>query len=94
MTAPAFTPGPWRRVGHRAIAAGAGLDAVMVCEVFSGGPGIDQADGNEALIAAAPELAGVPLALDTALKAGVAIMPHRVMARMVAVLASVGRPAS
>ncbi len=36
--------------------AGSGLDAVTVCEVFSGGVGIEQADGNEALIAAAPEL--------------------------------------
>ena len=56
MTAPTFTPGPWRRVGHRAIAAGTGLDAVTVCEVFSGGVGLDQADANEALIEAAPEL--------------------------------------
>jgi hypothetical protein len=56
MTAPTFTPGPWRRVGHRTIAAGTGLDTVTVCEVFSGGVGLDQADGNEALIAVAPEL--------------------------------------
>ena len=56
MTAPTFTPGPWRRVGHRTIAADTGLDAVAVCEVFSGGVGLDQADGNEALIEAAPEL--------------------------------------
>ncbi|WP_374240890.1 hypothetical protein [Zoogloea sp.] len=56
MSAPAFTPGPWRRAGHRTIAAGTGLNAVTVCEVFSGGVGLDQADGNEALIAAAPEL--------------------------------------
>jgi hypothetical protein len=51
-----FTAGPWRRVGHRTIAAGAGLDTVTICEVFSGGAGIEQADANEALIAAAPEL--------------------------------------
>lgn len=56
MNAPTFTAGPWRRVGHRTIAAGAGLDTVTICEVFSGGAGIDQADANEALIAAAPEL--------------------------------------
>ena len=56
MTAPNFTPAPWRRVGHRTIAAGTGLGAVTVCEVFSGGVGIDQADANEALIEAAPEL--------------------------------------
>ena len=56
MTAPTFTPGPWRRVGHRTIAAGTGLDAVTICEVFSGGVGLDQADANEALIEAAPAL--------------------------------------
>lgn len=52
---PRFTPGPWRRCGHRQIAttAGAGLP---VCEVWSGGVGIEQADANERLIAAAPEL--------------------------------------
>ncbi len=56
MTAPTFTSGPWRRVGDRTIAAGTGLDTVTVCEVFSGGVGLDQADSNEALIAVAPEL--------------------------------------
>ena len=56
MTAPTFTPGPWRRVGHRTIAAGTGLDTVTVCEVFSGGAGLQQADANEALIESAPEL--------------------------------------
>jgi hypothetical protein len=56
MDTPNFTLGPWRRVGHRTIAAGAGLDAVTICEVFSGGVGIDQANANEALIESAPEL--------------------------------------
>ena len=56
MTAPTSTPAPWRRAGHRTIAAGTGLDTVTVCEVFSGGVGLDQADANEALIEAAPEL--------------------------------------
>ena len=56
MIAPAFTPGPWRRVGHRTLAAGTGLDTVTVCEVFSGGVGIHKADANEALIESAPEL--------------------------------------
>lgn len=56
MTAPTFTPGPWRRIGHRTIAAGTGPATVIVCDVFSGGVGLDQADGNEALIATAPEL--------------------------------------
>jgi len=59
MTAPTFTPGPWRRVGHRTIAAGSGPDTVIVCDVYSGGVGLDQADGNEALIEAAPELYAV-----------------------------------
>jgi len=56
MSTPIFTPGPWRRVGHRTIAAGSGPDAVTLCEVFSGGVGLDQADANEALIADAPAL--------------------------------------
>ncbi|MBT9496648.1 MAG: hypothetical protein IV103_05070 [Zoogloea sp.] len=56
MNAPTFTAAPWRSAGHRAIAAGTGLDTVTICEVWSGGVGIDQADANEALIAAAPEL--------------------------------------
>ena len=55
MTAAAFTPGPWRRVGHRTIAAGTGPDAVTICELYSWGD-CTEADGNEALIAAAPEL--------------------------------------
>lgn len=55
MTAPTFTPGPWRRVGHRTIAAGTGPDAVTICELYSWGD-CAEADGNEALIAAAPEL--------------------------------------
>ncbi len=55
MTAPAFTPGPWRRVGHRTIAAGTGSDAVTICELYSWGD-CSEADGNEALIATAPEL--------------------------------------
>ena len=56
MSTPTFTAGPWRRVGHRTIAAGIGLDMLTICEVFSGGAGIDQADANEVLIATAPEL--------------------------------------
>lgn len=57
----AFTPGPWRRCGHRQIAttAGAGLP---ICEVWSGGVGIEQADANECLIAAAPTLHAALLA--------------------------------
>ncbi|MBL8433503.1 MAG: hypothetical protein JNL99_01070 [Zoogloea sp.] len=55
MTAPTFTPGPWRRVGHRTIAAGTGPDMRTICELYSWGD-CTEADGNEALIAAAPEL--------------------------------------
>ena len=49
------TQGPWRRIGHRQIATtvGAGLP---VCEVWSGGVGNEQADANECLIVAAPDL--------------------------------------
>lgn len=56
MLPPNFTPGPWRRGRHRAIAAGTGGNTVTICEVLSGSSGIDQADANEALIIAAPEL--------------------------------------
>jgi len=55
MTAPTFTPAPWRRVGHRTIAAGSGPDRVTICELYSWGD-CTEADGNEALIEAAPEL--------------------------------------
>jgi len=55
MTAPTFTPGPWRRVGHRTIAAGSGADRKTICELYSWGD-CSEADGNEALIATAPEL--------------------------------------
>ncbi len=55
MTAPTFTAAPWRRVGHRTISAGTGPDRVTICELYSWGD-CTEADGNEALIAAAPEL--------------------------------------
>ncbi|WP_442769860.1 hypothetical protein [Zoogloea ramigera] len=55
MTAPTFTPGPWRGVGHRTIAAGTGPASRRICELYSWGD-CTEADGNEALIAAAPEL--------------------------------------
>jgi len=56
MMSTTHTPGPWRRVGHRTIAAGSGPNIVTICEVFSGGVGLEQADSNEDLIATAPEL--------------------------------------
>lgn len=52
---PSFTPGPWRAIGHRRIVTTVGA-CLPICEVWSGGVGIDQADANERLIAAAPEL--------------------------------------
>lgn len=59
-----FTPGPWRRCGHRQIATAAGA-GLPICEVWSGGVGIEQADANECLIAAAPALhAALRAALD------------------------------
>lgn len=55
MTAPTFTPAPWRRAGHRSIAAGVGVSRVTICELYSWGD-CSEADANEALIAAAPDL--------------------------------------
>lgn len=55
MSTPTFTAGPWRRVGHRTIAAGSGVDRVTICELYSWGD-CSEADANEALIEAAPEL--------------------------------------
>jgi hypothetical protein len=68
---------------------------VTICEVFSGGVGIEQADGNEALIATAPELHAVLLAVHTAVQAGKASVPPRVMASLSEALAKVsGRAAA
>lgn len=55
MTSPTFTSGPWRRAGHRSIAAGLGVSRVTICELYSWGD-CSEADANEALIAAAPDL--------------------------------------
>lgn len=52
---PCFTPGPWSRLGHRLIVADHGT-GLPICEIWSGSVGIEQADANERLIAAAPEL--------------------------------------
>lgn len=50
---PRFTPGPWR-ADRRSILAGNGT---CIAEVFSGAAGsLDEADANERLIAAAPDL--------------------------------------
>lgn len=54
---PQFTPGPWQRDGHRAIVARSADGLVyLLAEVWSGGSGIEAADANERLIAAAPSL--------------------------------------
>lgn len=50
---PCYTPGSWHRRGHRQIVTQSGL---AICEVFSGAVGIEQADANEDLIAAAPDM--------------------------------------
>lgn len=63
---PRFTPGPWRRIGHRLIVTtrGAGLP---ICNVLPGGVGAEQADANERLIAAAPAmLEALRVAVDSA----------------------------
>ncbi|WP_341645429.1 hypothetical protein [Thauera sp. SDU_THAU2] len=52
---PSFTPGPWRAIGHRQI-VGSTPAGLPVCEVWPGGVGAQQADANERLIAAAPDL--------------------------------------
>jgi len=50
------TPGPWRRMGHRTIAAGTGPDMRTICELGSWWGDYSETDGNAALIEAAPEL--------------------------------------
>ncbi len=55
MNGQTHTQGPWRRVGHRTVAAGAGINRVTICELYSWGD-CTEADANEALIAAAPDL--------------------------------------
>ena len=69
MNACQFTPGPWRRAGHRTIAAGTGAHSVTICEVFSWGD-CTEADGNEALIALAPELHAAAAAVFSFIDAG------------------------
>lgn len=109
MTAPTFTPAPWRRVGHRTIAAGTGPDRFTICELYSWGD-CTEADGNEALIEAAPELYAAASEVFALLDAGfltvgalAATDPARVAAcgpaidalqRALAKAAAVGRPAS
>ena len=70
MTAPTFTPAPWRRVGHRTIAAGTGPNRKTLCELYSWGD-CTEADANEALIAAAPELHAAAAEVLALLDAGV-----------------------
>jgi len=50
------TPGPWR-ADRRAILAGEGMQTRCIAEVWSGAAAsLQEADANERLIAAAPEL--------------------------------------
>jgi hypothetical protein len=46
------TPGPWRRMGHRTIAAGTGPDMRTICELGSWWGDYSETDGNAALIEA------------------------------------------
>ena len=55
MTAPTFTPGPWRRSGHRSIAAGVGVTWVTICDLYSWGD-CSEADGNAGQSRAAASL--------------------------------------
>ena len=86
MSTTTFTPGPWRRIGHRTIAVGNRPDMKIICEVLSGGVGIEEANGNEALIEAAPEMHATLTAILGALNAGNAFLPHRVLQRLMDVL--------
>ena len=61
MNGQTHTQGPWRRVGHRTIAAGAGINGVTICELYSWGD-CSEADANEALISAAPANLWMPTA--------------------------------
>ena len=65
-----FTAAPWRRVGHRTLAAGTGPDRATICELYSWGD-CTEADGNEALIEAAPELYAAASEVFALLDAGV-----------------------
>lgn len=86
MSTTTFTPGPWRRIGHRAIAVGNSPDMKIICEVWSGGVGIEEANGNEALIEAAPEMHSTLTAIQGALSAGNAFLPDQVRQRLMDVL--------
>ncbi len=55
MNARTFTPGPWR-VDPLGVVTDSGPSHYTICKVFAGWVGTRQADGNAALIAAAPEL--------------------------------------
>lgn len=49
------TPGPWHEGSHRQVVAGEGIKTGTICEVWSW-MGIEEADANQKLIAAAPDL--------------------------------------
>lgn len=50
-----FTAGPWRALGRRLIVTTGG-GGLPICEIWPAGVGDDQAEANQRLIAAAPEL--------------------------------------
>lgn len=82
-----FTPGPWHAIGHRRIAA-CPQGGMPICEVWSGAVGIDQADANERLIAAAPDLAGMLAAVLASVISGETAMPADLFERAGAALAA------
>lgn len=71
----AHTPGPWSVGSHRSIQSPAGT----ICETYSH-MGIEEADANERLIAAAPELlAALELLTDYAEKNGACVILQRAL---------------
>lgn len=89
---PRFTPGPWRRLSHRLIVADHGSE-LPICDVWSGGVGIEQADANENLIAAAPDLFAALAAVVAECSKGYHLIPNRllVQAREALQIAQEGR---
>ncbi|WP_079433560.1 hypothetical protein [Zoogloea sp. LCSB751] len=87
------TPGPWHRAGHRTIAAGTGPNAVTICEIFSGGVGIEQADQNEALIELAPEMLTILRQITAEIDKGAVSLPYPTWGKLIEVLSKAPRGA-
>lgn len=87
------TPAPWHRIGHRTIAAGTGPNTVTICEVFSGGVGIEQADQNEVLIELAPEMLAILRQIGTEIDKGTVILPYATQGNLIELLSKAPRRA-